>query len=166
MKSGKLLLVATLFILSGFCVTTAIAANPLPVQVTAQDLPGLPLYPGAFYYEKQARVQSLGTNGKGRIYRVKFLTRDDVKRVYSFYTGELQRYRFSFLPGATAESFKATSQARKMIVKVDYRSLEDPDKGTNVSVAMCIGGKTAPTDIGVGLPRWLPPGVLKAWRGK
>ena len=64
MKSGKLLLVAILFILSGLCVTTAFAANPVPVQVTAQDLPGLPLYPGAFYYEKQASVQSLGTTGR------------------------------------------------------------------------------------------------------
>lgn len=166
MKSGRLLLVAILITISGLCSTKAIAANPVPVQVTAQDLPGLPLYPGAFHYEKQATTQSLGTNGKGRIYRVKFLTRDDIKKVYSFYTSELQRYRFTFLPGATAESFKATSQARRMIVKVDYRSLEGSEKGTNVSVAMCIGGKTAPKDIGVGLSRWLPPGVLAKWKGK
>ncbi|MEZ4544417.1 MAG: hypothetical protein R3C24_10990 [Cyanobacteriota/Melainabacteria group bacterium] len=65
------------------------------------------------------------------------------------------------MPGATAESQSNLSQARKMIVKVDYRSLEDPDKGTNVSVAMCIGAKSAPNDISVGLSRWLPPGVLK-----
>ncbi|MEZ4537433.1 MAG: hypothetical protein R3D26_20895 [Cyanobacteriota/Melainabacteria group bacterium] len=80
--------------------------------MTAQDLPGLPLYPGAFYYEKQANVQSLGTNGKGRIYRVKFITRATSKKVYSFYTGELQRYRFSFLPDCHRRELQSNLEQR------------------------------------------------------
>ncbi|MEZ4544418.1 MAG: hypothetical protein R3C24_10995 [Cyanobacteriota/Melainabacteria group bacterium] len=80
MKSGKLLLVAILFILSGLCVTTAFA-NPYRFKWTAQESSWLASLSGCFLLRKQANVQSLGTNGKGRIYRVKFIARDDVKRV-------------------------------------------------------------------------------------
>lgn len=143
-----------------------IAAGTKRISVTAKDLPAVPLYPNAFYFKKGTQSQGLGTLGRGQIKYVKFLTRDNVSKVYAFYVGALKRNGYRFLKGADKNGFKAQSQLRKTIVSVKYSPLSDPKAGTQVGVAQCWAPKGAPKDIAFGINKWLPPGVMKEFQGR
>ncbi len=143
-----------------------IAAGTKRVSVTSRDLPAVPLYPNAFYYKKGSQKQSLGTLGMGEIKYVKFLTHDNVSKVYSYYVGALKRGGYRFLKGADKNGFMAQSAARKTLVSVKYRALDNPADGTQVGIAQCYAPKGAPHTIMFGISKWLPPGVMKEWKGK
>lgn len=145
----------------------AVGANPAfadEVSVTTADLSAVPLYPGAYYIDKKASKQSLGTD-RGTVRYVKFLTQDDVSRVYEFYVGALKRNGYQFLKGATKEGFKARSDRFKTIVSVKYFPLQGGKKGSVVGVAEFKGERGAPNDLGFGVSKWVTPSILKRWSG-